>query len=203
VKSDLNGRIEKKIPVDNHHGDLCFYNNKIYVAVNLGKFNQPPGQADSWVYVYDAETLVELSRHEVPELVHGAGGMACDGKRFIIVGGLPEGYGENYLYEYGLDLKYKCRHEIPGYTLLGIQTAAYADKNWWFGCYGSPQYTLKTNSRFKLQGKWTFDCSLGIERLANGKFLTGRGTCKKDVGCTGRVVIAESDKNSGLKVINE
>jgi hypothetical protein len=203
VKSDLKGNVEKKIPVDNHHGDLCFYDNKVYVAVNLGKFNQPPGQADSWIYVYDAETLDELSRHKVPELVHGAGGMACDGKRFIIVGGLPEGYDENYLYEYDLDLNYKCRHEIPGYTLLGIQTAAFSNNQWWFGCYGSPQYTLKTNSNFKLKGKWAFDCSLGIERLSDTRFLTGRGTCKKDEGCTGRIVIAEIDKKNGLKIINE
>jgi|LSQX01.2.fsa_nt_gb hypothetical protein len=202
VKSDLKGRVINKIPVDSHHGDLCFYNNKIYVAVNLGKFNQPPGQADSWVYIYDAESLDELSKQKVPELVHGAGGMACDGKRFIIVGGLPEGYNENYLYEYGLDLKYKRRHEIPGYTLLGIQTAAFSDKHWWFGCYGSPQVTLKTNQRFKLKGKWTFDSSLGIERLSGDKLLVGKGNCQKDVGCTGKVVIAEPDKTNGLRILN-
>lgn len=37
VKTDLDGKPLKK--VTNHHGDLCFYDGKIYVAVNLGKFN--------------------------------------------------------------------------------------------------------------------------------------------------------------------
>lgn len=45
----------RKIPVANHHGDLCFHDGKVYVAVNLGKFNDPAGNAGSWVYVYDAD----------------------------------------------------------------------------------------------------------------------------------------------------
>src|SRR3569832_2175666 len=50
VKTDLNGKLLKKVPVANHHGDLCFNDGKLYVAVNLGKFNDPQGNADSWVY---------------------------------------------------------------------------------------------------------------------------------------------------------
>lgn len=203
VMTDLKGKIIKKVPADNHHGDLCFFDNKVYVAVNLGKFNQPPGQADSWIYIYNAETLDELSRVKVPELVHGAGGIACDGKRFIVVGGLPKGYVENYLYEYDLDFNFIRRHEIPGYTLLGIQTASYSNKNWWFGCYGSPAVTLKTNSKFKLKGKWDFDCSVGIEKLSNNKFLVGQSGHKKDEGYSGRIVVAVDGKSNGLKIISE
>ena len=43
--------------------------------VNFGKFNLPKGSADSWVYVYDAESLKELARHQVQEVDHGAGGI--------------------------------------------------------------------------------------------------------------------------------
>ena len=57
VKTDMEGTLLKQVPVANHHGDLCFHDGKLYVAVNLGKFNDPEGNADSWVYVYDAETL--------------------------------------------------------------------------------------------------------------------------------------------------
>ncbi|MCB1085407.1 MAG: hypothetical protein KDM63_00055 [Verrucomicrobiae bacterium] len=67
-----------------HHGDLCFHGGKIFVAVNLGKFNDPKGNADSWVYVYDAANLKELAKHPVPEVFHGAGGMdARDGHFFV------------------------------------------------------------------------------------------------------------------------
>jgi hypothetical protein len=46
VKTDQQGRVSKKIPVANHHGDLCFHDGKIYVAVNLGQFNDAAGKAD-------------------------------------------------------------------------------------------------------------------------------------------------------------
>lgn len=75
VKTDLNGKLLEKVPVANHHGDLCVHDGKLHVAVNLGKFNDPEGNADSWVYVYDAKTLKEIARHEVQEVFHGAGGI--------------------------------------------------------------------------------------------------------------------------------
>ena len=93
VKTDMNGRILKKTPVANHHGDLCYHDGKVYVAVNLGRFNDPKGNADSWVYVYDAEDLREAARHRVPEVVYGAGGIGRHAGRFVVVGGLPPGIG--------------------------------------------------------------------------------------------------------------
>ena len=68
VKTDLDGKIVARKDVASHHGDLCFHDGRVYVAVNLGKFNQPAGQADSWIYVYDAETLDELERKPRPSL---------------------------------------------------------------------------------------------------------------------------------------
>ena len=38
VKTDTDGRVLKKVPVANHHGDLCFHNGRVYVATNLAKF---------------------------------------------------------------------------------------------------------------------------------------------------------------------
>src|SRR5690606_35314489 len=74
VKTDPDGKVLEQVPVADHHGDLCHHDGRLYVAVNLGQFNRPEGAADSWVYVYDAETLEKLARHPVPEVVHGAGG---------------------------------------------------------------------------------------------------------------------------------
>jgi hypothetical protein len=68
VKTDLTGKVLLKVPVDNHHGDLCLHEGKLYVAVNLGKFNDPEGNADSWVYVYDADSLNEVARHETQDV---------------------------------------------------------------------------------------------------------------------------------------
>lgn len=199
VKTDPQGRIVKQVPVASHHGDLCFHEGRVYVAVNLGKFNEPAGKADSWVYVYDAESLAELARHPVPEVVHGAGGMAYHDGRFIVVGGLPPGVEENYLYEYDSSFKFQKRHVLAsGHTDKGIQTVAFADGSWWFGCYGKPKVLLRADAAFKFTGKWEFDASLGIMGLGNGRFLIGSNTNTKGVGHQGRVVIVRSDEARGL-----
>jgi len=201
VKTDLQGRILKQVPAGNHHGDLCFHAGRVYVAVNFGKFNQPAGKADSWVYVYDGETLAELARHPVPELVHGAGGIAYHAGKFFVVGGLPPGVDENYVYEYDADFRFLKRHVLAsGYTLMGIQTVAYAEGSWWFGCYGKPKILLRADEQFRLTGKWEFDASLGIAPLTGGRFLIGQNTMTKGVGNQGRTELAWPDAEKGMLI---
>lgn len=204
VKTDTEGRVLQKVPVANHHGDLCFHAGRVYVATNLGKFNRPAGEADSWVYVYDGNTLAELAKHRVPELVHGAGGMAYHDGKFIIVGGLPPGVDENYAYEYDESFNFVKRHVIAsGYTLMGIQTVAYADGAWWFGCYGKPSELLRADDKFQFTGKWDFNASVGITPITGGRFLIAQNTAVKgDDGKTNsntaKVVLAHAVDNAGL-----
>ncbi len=201
VKTDTKGRILKQVPVANHHGDLCFHNGRVYVATNLGKFNRPAGEADSWVYVYDGDTLAELAKHPVPELVHGSGGMAYHDGKFIIVGGLPPGVNENYLYEYDASFKFQKRHVlVSGYTLMGIQTAAYADGAWWFGCYGKPAMLLRADETFKFTGKWEINASVGIVPISGGRFLIAQNIAVKGKGNQAKVVIARVDEKAGLVI---
>ncbi len=202
VKTDLQSKLLKKIDVVNHHGDLCCYDGKLYVAVNLGKFNDPDGNADSWVYVYNADSLEELSRHKAQEVIYGAGGIGFQAGHFFVVGGLPKGIEENYVFEYDDNFKFLKRHTIrSGQTLLGIQAAAFAHDRWWFGCYGSPQILLVTDAEFHLQGRYEFNGSLGIEALPDGRLLVASGQCAPDKGCTGSVRIAIPDNNAGLKLL--
>jgi hypothetical protein len=204
VKTDLAGRILRQVPVADHHGDLCFHAGRVYVATNLGKFNQPAGAANSWVYVYDGDTLAELAKHPVPEAIHGAGGMAWHDGRFIIVGGLPPGVNENYLYEYDESFRFRKRHVLAsGYTLMGIQTAAYADGAWWFGCYGEPAMLLRADEKFQFTGKWEFNAAVGLAPIGDGRFLVARNTAVKgEDGKTksnrARVTIAHVDDKAGM-----
>ena len=177
------------IKVPSHHGDLCYKDGKIYVAVNLGKFNQPEGQADNWIFIYDATTLQELQRQAVPEVVHGAGGIAFNNGKFIVVGGLVPGSNENYLYEYTEDFNFVQRHVLAsGYTLMGIQTITYHDGHFWFGCYGEPEVLLQANQDFQVTGKRNFDASLGIAGFSTGEMLIGSNVHLKDKGYIGRAV---------------
>lgn len=197
VKTDAAGHRKRQIPVENHHGDLCFHDGKIYVAVNLGRFNDPAGNADSWVYVYRADDLTEVARHPVPQVFHGAGGIAFGPRTFLVVGGLPDGVQENYLYEYDTAFRFLGKRVISsGHTLLGIQTAAFADGYWWFGCYGNR--LLKVDTDFQMIGNDPFDCGLGILGTGDGNFLVARGSCSKTAGCDGRLVAARSHRQLGL-----
>lgn len=204
VKTGPDGRLLKKVPVANHHGDLCFQGGKLYVAVNLGKFNDPQGNADSWVYVYNAGDLSLVAKHPVREVFHGAGGIGFREGRFFVVGGLPEGVEENYVYEYDEGFQFVKKHVVKsGHTHLGIQTAAFALGRWWFGCYGEPKILLVTDAEFRLRGRYEFDCSLGIVGLPDGRLLSAAGRSEKDKGCMGSVRLAVPDEKSGLRFVAE
>lgn len=201
VKTDTEGRIVKKVPVADHHGDLCYHDGRVYVATNLGKFNRPAGAADSWVYVYDADTLVELAKQRVPEVVHGAGGMAWHDGHFFIIGGLPPNVNENYVYEYDEDFHFQQRHVLAsGYTLMGIQTVAYADGAWWFGCYGEPKILLRADEKFQFNGKWQFNASVGIVPISGGRFLIAQNTAMKGKGNQAKVLVARPDEKTGFVI---
>jgi hypothetical protein len=201
VKTDLDGKLLTKISVANHHGDLCFRDGKLFVAVNLGKFNDPEGNADSWVYIYNAADLSFVSKHETQEVIYGAGGIGYQNDHFFVVGGLPDGVEENYVYEYDAEFTFIQKHVIKsGHTHLGIQTATFANDRWWFGCYGTPKILLLTDAAFKMVGRYEFDCSLGIVGIPDGRFLSASGRSEKD-SCTGSVRRAVADEKAGLRIL--
>ena len=174
TKTDMEGHLLRKVQAPSHQGDLTYHDGKVYVAVNLRAFNQPAGQEDSWVYVYDADNLSLLSKHSVIELVHGAGGIAWGQGRFIVVGGLPDTHRQNYLYEYDEEFRFIRRHVLDsGYTDQGIQTAAYHDGYWWFGCYGNT--LLKTDESFHLLGRYQAAFGVGIVGIGPNRYLRGQG----------------------------
>jgi len=199
VKTDRDGRILRKIPVASHHGDLCFADGNILVAVNLGRFNDPKGNADSWVYSYDAKTLDLVARYETQEVFYGAGGIGTAGGRFFVVGGLPNGVEENYVYEYDADFRFVKKHTVESkHTHLGIQTATFHDGAWWFGCYGSPAILLKTDQEFKMLGRYEFDCSLGIVGVGPGRLMFARGGINLKERSLGSLHPARPDAKRGL-----
>ncbi|MFO0867344.1 MAG: hypothetical protein U0935_00215 [Pirellulales bacterium] len=173
MKTDRSGQVVKQIDVGDHHGNLCFHNGQVYVAVNFGKFNDAEGNADSWVFVYDAGNLALLAKHNTPEVIYGAGGIAYHDRRFVVVGGWPEKFKGNNAYEYDAEFKFVKLHRLKSLTtLMGIQTAAFADGHWWFGCYGDPKILLKEDESFSETGRrFEFDCSLRIVPIGGGKFL--------------------------------
>lgn len=202
VKTDRTGRLLGKVDVVSHHGDLCFHNGRLYVAVNLGKFNDPDGNADSWVYVYDADSLEFISKHETQEVFHGAGGIGVVEDRFYVVGGLPDGVEENYVYEYDSELNFRKKHVVDsGWTRLGIQTATWHDGAWWFGCYGNPKILLKTDAQFRMLGRYEMDASLGIIGIGPDRFLVASGPRISPKHHMGILAVYQSNPETGLAVV--
>ncbi len=203
VKTDSNGKVQQQIEVGNHHGDLCHHNGKLYVAVNFGRFNDPKGNADSWVYVYDADDLSLLAKHKTQQVFHGAGGIGWRDDHFFVVGGLPDDVPVNYVYEFDAEFNFIHKHIIrSGPTHLGIQSATFAQDRWWFGCYGTPKILLVTDADFKMVGRYEYDCSLGIVGVENGRLLSASGTCQQDKGCQGLARLAVPSDEQGLSKVS-
>ncbi len=199
VKTDAFGKVLHTVNVETHHGDLCCHDNQLYVAVNLGKFNDPAGHADSWIYVYDTD-LNLLSKHAVPQVFYGAGGIGYHNNAFFVVGGLPEDGSENFIYQFDSQFQFVKKHTLAsGHTHLGIQTATFAHNRWWFGCYGSPQILLVTDENFGMLGRHEFNCSLGIVGTTGGKLAVASGSCSPQVGCNGRLRLVSPDEQAGLR----
>jgi hypothetical protein len=187
--------------VASHHGDLCYVEGRVYVAVNLGKFNQPLGKADSWVYVYNPSDLQEVGRYRIPDVAYGAGAIGYRQGRFFVAGGLPVGVNENYVYEYDGQFRFIARHVIAsGYTQMGIQTATFGAGHWWFGCYGKPAVLLRTDAAFQSVARFPLNVSLGIVALPDGRFLVALPQKNPPRQSRGTAVVAEADPAGGLKM---
>ena len=117
-----------------------------------------------------------------------------DGK-FLIVGGLPPGYEDNHVYEFDRNFKFQKAHPIQsGYTLMGIQTIAYAHGYWWAGCYGNPVVTLQLNEDLKVINRHSIDTSVGMDALSKPHMLVGRNirtAFGKNYGYVQRAIIAD------------
>lgn len=170
VKTDLTGQVLARVEVPTHHGDLCLAGDKLYVAWS-NQFNKPG--ADSKVYIYDAVDLQLERIVPLPEATFGAGGLDYRDGHFFVIGGLPEGYEENYVFECDGDLRYLKTHVLKtGYTNLGIQTACWHDEHWWFGCYTVEGHKglLKADADLNLLGIYDVSPAIGLIGWGKGRF---------------------------------
>lgn len=182
VKTDLAGKLLAVREAPSHQGDLCVKDGVVYVAVNRGKFNREKG-AVSEVTAYDSVTLDPIGTWPLPQMPHGAGGMTWRGERFFVIGGLPETHKCNYVYEYTPQFQFVGRHDLStGFTLMGIQTAAYEDGRFLFGIYGNksnPPGVIAVEDDLSSWSRYTGSGSLGILRLGD-KYYVGESVRNRE-----------------------
>jgi hypothetical protein len=175
LRTDKKGKILAACDAPSHQGDLCVKDGVVYVAVNRGRFNQE-NEAVSEVSSYDAKTLKPIKTWPLPDMPHGAGGMTVKGDRFFVVGGLPATHECNYIYEYTGDFKLVRRHELKsGFTLMGVQTAAFEDGRLHLGIYGgkgNPPGVLRLSEDFGSFERFTGGGNVGMFKLG-GRWFVG------------------------------
>lgn len=204
VKTASDGTLLQQIVVPGHHGDLWVEGDMVYVVFNQPASNGEPGARDSWICAYKTDDLSSVWKKEVPEVVRGAGGLAMhNGHFFVVSGRLWKGHDESYVYEYDGDCVFLKRHLLRiGNNHLGIQTMAYADGAWWFGCYGNPPKTVHANEDFSIEREFDYDCSLGIAPAPGGGFYIGHGKRneeRKNVGWLIRTDQPGTDEKKALQ----
>jgi hypothetical protein len=136
VKSDKLGRRVAVSAIDKlHYGDLCVVDGVVYVAFNGGEFNKETGALNR-VLAFKASDLSRCGEWDIPEVVHGCGGITFADGCFYVVGGLPPNHVKNYVYRYTKDFKFDRRIDLDtGYTMLGIQTINFMHDEFLVGIY--------------------------------------------------------------------
>ena len=175
VRTDLSGRVLASCDAPSHQGDLCVKGDTLYVAVNRGRFNTETN-GSSFVYSFDAMTL-EQKKVWPLDMPMGAGGMTWKDDRFYVVGGLAPTRRCNYVREYDADFNLvKCHVLNSGYTVLGVQTAAFMDGEFLFGIYGgngNPGGILRCSPDFGGIRRYTGGGAVGFAKIC-GRMYTGR-----------------------------
>ena len=187
IRTDSNGVIEKYIDAPYHHGDICIHNNKLYVAVNLGVFDQKKGAKNS-VWIYDLD-LNFIKKIPIKEFEGGLGGIEYYNGSFYLVGGIHNSYKQFPLYKYdeNFNLQKEYLFDVAE-TVCGIQTICWAYGRFWLGVYLNKE-SIHTNLRLwetdenlKIIKKHKIDASTGITPIENAdgaNFLIARAHCKR------------------------
>ncbi len=180
LRTNSDGTVEKITDAPNHQGDCCFHNNKLYVAVNLGKFNAI-SNAKNFVYIYDSDLNFEKSI-AIDELEDGLGGIEFFDGHFYMVGGCHKERTHFKVAKYTSDFKLVKIYEIPvGESTKGAQTICRAYGKFWLGCYikkGEPKNALWVmDDDFNVVKKFSYNASVGlapIESEDDSNFMLAR-----------------------------
>ena len=157
ICTDMSGKFINMVDAPSHQGDLCIADDKVYVAVNLGKFNKL-NKADNYVYVFD-KNLNFIEKIKINEMLCGLGGMEYYNGSFYLVGGGDPSEPTFRIGKYSKDFKLEKMYYIPnGNSRLGVQTICYAYGKFWLGLY------LQPNCK---DGLWEMDTDFNIVKKHN------------------------------------
>ncbi len=87
VKTDWFGRLQKRVLVDRHNGDICCWKGRLYTGVWLKPKKDSGEKYCGCIRVYDAETLELVKERKLADWHHGTDGITClDGVIYMCMG---------------------------------------------------------------------------------------------------------------------
>ena len=157
-----------------HGGSPCYAGGKIYVPYCGSGFNAELNGKPSYnfIQVYDEKDLSLITSYSIPDLVYGAGAIACADGKFFVTGGRPANMPGNTVYEYSPEFKLLKTHHLEFNSHLGIQSMTFDGENFWFGCYSVRSgAAFRTGRDFKVNGYYNFHGAYGMIPLNARKMV--------------------------------
>ena len=194
VKTDLRGKIVKRVKVDGHHAGLQVKDGKVYVAVCImqGKTGgKTTPECRVTVGEYDAETL-DLVKMHVTDIHDRSGSLAILDDGTFLVGCLrPQDIAPTQVRFHHLDKDFKL---IRSYVIdnapvkLGIETLRRKGEFLYLGMYGGDKDgkrldfdTIKLDRDYKEVWRGRLDMSYGAIEDGGRLWLAKTGRRKSDL----------------------
>ncbi len=168
-KTDWTGKVLVKKDVAMHHGDLCVYNNNLYVtAAILHKSEKGANQYDPNIYIYRCDDLELVKKYHLEDTTVGLDGIDYHNGHFYVGDdkGRETDINSNVILVYTPDFKLVDKKKVPGWTWYGVQTITWSNGFFWFGLYNrSGKPTVQMDEKFNLIGEHAEDISVGAISL--------------------------------------
>jgi len=129
-----------------HHGDLTYYDSKIYVA-----------HINNSVKVYNASDLSDIGGYPLTGFTGAEfpGGISYYDGAFYVAVGVPRGNYNLIVRKYDLSFNYVTEYSINLLCYQGIQSISRHNGSWWIGTYSSDLQQVRVDDNFNIE--WIYD----------------------------------------------
>ena len=146
-KTDSFGVIsDSTLELSYHHGDLTYFDNKLYVA-----------HINNSVKVYNASDLSDIGGYSLSGFTGNEfpGGISYYDGAFYVAVGVPRGNYNLIVRKYDLSFNYITEYSINLLCYQGIQSISRHNGSWWIGTYSSNYQQVRVDDSFSVE--WVYD----------------------------------------------
>lgn len=176
VKTDLDGNVLKSIDVIPHHGDLTYYDGRIYVS-HVNEITRTPINWTSRVKVYSAEDFSFIEEYDIVFEENYIGTIEYYDNHFYIGEDFGSGQKKPKIHKYDLDFNYIKTFTIDILLGKGFENIARFADSWWGSTYDTRVPMLKLNDDFEIIETFSSGFPFGFKQMSEDVVLTGKLDC--------------------------